>query len=435
MPLRIAGFLVLCAILVFFLQREQDRGTLHQFERLFVDWLIGNHAESIREPAITFVRLDEVEKEIFETWPLNQLDYAVVLKNLEKYQPGVIMVAPVLKWKQEDEIGLSVLRTRILRVPQVLLGCVIENNPVPTQDGEETPLPASAKLPVLKNIEGDLLEIPSFTGFAALPEAGLLPGTEIGFTQFDLPGTGGAGALRVPLLARRGEEVVASFVLQALLTQHGASPSDVRVTLGEAIRIEGPSLSIPIDRAGNLTVFGGLRHRLPKLNAGALLLAREPGIDLSALQDEPPIALDTLEKNIVLVGEDHADARRIPLDNQTNISQAELLALAIATIQTDQHISRWPQTWQFSLWGGLVLLGLFVIRLPRRRAVMLGLLLLLFFVVGSLLLFQSTLTWAPPQVPLAIIGLTLVIGLLFGGENKKSEAAETASHQSSESKA
>lgn len=412
MPFRILSLIVISAVLVFFLHREQRRGILDEADRIFLDWLVANGGEMIKEPEITFLRLDDEEQRVFESWPLSRLDYAVILKNLERFNPDVIMVAPTLAWQVDDDITTAALRTQLLRVPQVLLGCVLENNSMNEDRGAMAAGLPEMLRPVV-NIEGDPSGIPAFTGVLALPEKSFLPGNTIGFTHIDLGPAAAASTLKVPLLARRDSVVTPSFILAALLIQNNRSEDDLVVKLGASIEISGTGVFIPIDEAGYLNVFAAVRERIPRLNASALFLARNPDVEGIDLRDENESHLDTLEKNIVLIGEDHFGARQIPIGKNHRISRAELLALAIATIQSNRYISRLDSRIEYGVWAGLVVLGMILLRFPRGRILGFSLLLLVFYLIGCLTLFQLRLIWLSPVIPVALILASCLWGLIL----------------------
>ena len=292
-------FLVLCGATVFFLNREEDRGSFASVNRTYIDWLIGNSKKKIQEPSVTFLRIDEEALSIFESEaPLGPVDFALLFSKLEIYDPKVTAVAPPLAWDDADELLLNTLKDGALKFDRLLLGAVLEQNPA----GEPISEGVLALFPKITNIEGDVSKIPGFTGALSLPEVQLRITSHMGFTHIDLGEADSADEdfLTVPLLARKGDHVIPSFVLQTVLLEHEVDAKTIEVKLGKSI-VVNDELSIPIDRAGNLAVFSGLRDRLPVHGADILIWnpedeaveAAAPGLkpeERQSLQLSPPPA-------------------------------------------------------------------------------------------------------------------------------------------------
>jgi CHASE2 domain-containing sensor protein len=405
-------FLLLCGVGVFFLQREEDRGTFASVNQTYIDWLIGNSKQKIQEPSVTLLRIDEGALEAYECEStFGPLEFAQLLNRLNDYMPKVAAIEPVLEWKEKEELLLNALRDTSLKCEKLLLGSVLELDP--------TGLPLSEAVlslfPAITNVKGELTRIPEFTGARDLPELQLRITSNLGFTAIDLGEAVAAreDSLAVPLLARDGEKVVPGFVLQAVMLENGVAPESVEVDLGKEIRL-GDTLSIPIDARGYLTVFAGLRERLPSYSASILIWKPDEVIGEGGNgQGMKPEERTALESRVVLIGYDNEPAKRIPLKKDVMISRAELFALAIATVQSGRYIRLLPETAQYGVWAVLVLAGLFLLRFRRQRAFAFGFLLLVLYFIGGMLLFQSSQTWMPVVIPLGLIGCLLLAALVL----------------------
>ena len=117
---------------------------------------------------------------------------------------------------------------------------------------------------------------------------------------------------------------------------------------------------------------------------------------------------------MVVLGLNDEPSRVVPIGKGETISRAELFALAIATIQSGRYIEKLPPPVRWAVWGGIVLLGLWLIRFPRQRAFSLALLAVLIYFIANMLLFQSTPRWIPPGAPLALLAVVLLAALIFG---------------------
>ena len=407
-------FLLICTAVTFFVQREEDGGAVDGVNRTYVDWLRGNSKQQLSSPSVTLLSIDEEQAPILQNWPPEPLDFSIMLRRLQLCEPKVVAAEPALKWDDADEGQLEILRTAGLKFDpgQLLLGSVLQYNQAapplkPSTLSLLRPLPA-------ENIEGEVDQLPEFTTVASLPDRRLTAiGAPVGFTEIDLGDEAPPGsALSAPLLARAGNTVIPSFVLLATMLDLDASPADLHVRLGHEITIKG-ELSIPIDSRGSLKVFTDLRPSLPVSKASILVLdpSSDGGGAGGQLGKEERMAL---ESRIVVLGMNDENSRVIPLGGGAKISRAELFALAIATIQSGRYIDRVAPSVKWAICAFIVLLGLLLIRMPRKRGFGLALLAVILYFIGNMILFQSTPRWVPPAVPLALLACVLLATLTLG---------------------
>jgi hypothetical protein len=231
----------------------------------------------------------------------------------------------------------------------------------------------------------------------------------------------------VPLLARHGDRVIPSFVLMAIIKEADVTLEAVTVSLGErTIRVgSGDGLVIPIDPGGRLSVHTGIREAVSKPDDGAeiLVLAGAEDIIDQLTEDQKAALLN----RIVILGLDDEASRNIELPkNREKISQAELFAMAIATIQARRFIQKVAPAVEFGIWVGLGLLGLLLMRLRRKGGVVMwwGVLLIL-YIVGTLMLFQYTGQWVPLVVPMGILASIFLVALVLPASRPKLAAEET----------
>ncbi len=410
-------FLLIAGAMAFFLNREERRGTFEAVDRNYRSFLMANTQEKIEEPSVTFLGIDDPGKGVFGEWPLGPVNYSILVDNLARNEPKVIAVETVLGWRgTRDDIELSSLRSSLSRLvdrDKVLLGAELMQNP----SGEPIRESTLSLFPRLTKVVGDRSRVPEFTHAGALPEAALMAiGPRLGFTRIDL---GDAEAKRerdsftVPLLARHGQRLVPSFILMTMVLEAGAEMDAVEVLFDKKlIRISGEqNLEIPIDRGGRLVVHTGIREAISKHNADILILDSEEDIRDQLEEAEKK----SLLSRIVILGTDDEIARTIELPkNKEKISQSELFAMAIATIQAKRFIHKLSPLVESGIWAALVAIGLWMLRSSRRgRLAMLWLVLLILYIASSLMLFQYTRQWAPLVVPVGIIASIFVVGLLL----------------------
>jgi len=398
-------FLVVAATISFFLNREDDRGTFAKVDQEYISWLMANSKADIQEPSVTFLQIEDPDGSMFSDWPLQPIDYSILLGNLGKREPNVMAVTPTLEWGgSQERLYIDSLQNVLNRtdLDKVLFGAVLLENPA----GEPIKQSTLSLFPQIENVEGDRSLIPEFTNIRTLPEPALTSfGPHLGFTRIDL---GDAetekvnDSITVPMLARHGDHIVPSFVLLAMMLDNKVPMGDVEVDLGNVIRL-GDGLEIPIDRSGRLYVFTRIREKITKENVDILIATGDSNI-AGQISDSQKVAL---EKRIVILGYDDPDSRTIPLRGE-KISLGELFAMAMATIQAEQFIQKVQPTVRYAIWGALALLGLLLLRWKRGKGALAWVFLLVLYFVGNLILFQYSMQWTSLMVPM---GILVVIGL------------------------
>ncbi len=392
-------FTFLIAALVAALLPLERGGSFQKLNQTFVSWLSANAAKDTSSPSITLLRLEEGD---WSSWPPGPLDFATIFSNLDRFSPPTVAVEPVLDWEDPHPQQISSLSTHALAVPSLLLGIGLQVNPAAADILDPTLLSLFETLP---NVSGDISRIPTFTGIHAIPTESVRRPHYLGHTYIDLSEGHGADqdVLKVPLLARYGDHVVPSFVLQAVLLKGRLPLSLVRVVLGDSIQA-GESLRIPIDASGNLAVSPDWKRQIPSLSADVLLAGDDPDPTLLG-EGESIAALETLRTNLVLIGPTGPGVRSFERPGGGRISRTEIFAAAIATIQSGRFSIRLPDHLQYLAWAAAALFALLTALFARRRpsAVTAAALGLLAIAIISLIAFQSTRHWCPPTIPAAIV--------------------------------
>ena len=425
-------FLLLCLIAAFFVNREDQRNGMNPLNALYEDWLRGTSREQLNPPSITLLRIDDSDQG-FWSWPPNPLDYAQMLHRLRSYNPKVVATEPLLHWQNADTGLLETLRTACLQYNkgQILLSSILQFNQA-SRAPEEATLSLLWPLP---SIDGDIKKIPAFTNIISLPNPRLTSlGFPAGFTTIDLGEiTRSEAHLSVPLLARIDNTVVPSFVLLATMLELDVTADEIEVKLGEMINV-GNAITIPIDASGSLKIFTGMRARPAIHNAS--ILAHEPvknpqGTGGGLNKKER----DALKNRVILLGLDNKASRTIPTTQGEHISQAELFALAIATIQSRSYFGPVSDRACWIFWIAILIVGVMILRQRRRRAISFSLLLILLYFTGSMVFFQATQRWVPPAVPLTLLACVLLNALLLTSPGKKSRQPDDTDCDEEESSA
>ncbi len=213
---------------------------------------------------------------------------------------------------------------------------------------------------------------------------------------------------------------------------HELTVEDVTVNLrGHQSSIQiGDLYSVPIHADGSFTIYHGTKGIFPRLDYAAIALStsrfNEMAEKLDAANAE---ALETLRTNAVLIGYDQEAARQYSLPNGDRVSRGEVLAMAVATIQSGRHITSWPNLYRLISLAILVLAGLYLFRGSRLKAVGGAILLFLIFAAASIGIFQMFLSWSPPWTALAICGILFLLGLVLPGSARKTKQEPSSEEQ------
>ncbi len=402
----------------FFVNRENQRGGIDAINASYEDWLRATSGEKLNPPSVTLLRIDDSETG-FWGWPPNPLDYAQLLHRLKFYNPKVVAIEPTLHWQGADKGLLDALRTACLKYGkgQILLSSILQFNEA-SQRPEEATL---SLLWPLSSVAGDPKNIPAFTSIISLPNQRLTSlGFPAAFTSIDLgEDTGPDEGLSVPLLARIDQTIVPSFVLLTIMLELGVTADEVEIQLGKTINV-GNKTTIPIDPSGALAIPRGIR--IGAMIHNASILAHNP--EENSEQDTGGLSekeSDALANRVILIGLDNKGSRTIPTEQGEVISQAELFALAIATIQSNSYFGPVSQQTAWIAWALILTVGVIILRHKRRRAISFSLLLILLYFTGNMILFQSTQRWISPAVPFALLTCTLLSALLLTTTGKTTD--------------
>ncbi len=424
MLFRLIIFLLLAAGILWLFETEAGRQRVEfapSVNQVWLKFCVGNAREKISEPAVTLARITENHEPLLpDTTELTQLDFATLLGALSRFEPTSVSVAPVLAWEGQDVFGQPGLKLNSLTLPKLTLGAEVKN------DKDADPAGLKGKFPVIENVSGDVSKLSPVSAVTAFPDAEVLTNGTAGFTHIQgLEGTVSEGkkgntAPKVALLARAGEEVIPSFLLLSILSYEGLDVGAVRVELPPAaktasVRID-ERIVIPIDKEGRLKVYlnaGISGASVQRLESQKLHLAAEIGDQFADFISEDKAAIESLGKNLVMIGYDRAADRQLSLGEWGTISRAELLARCAATIQSGRYIEMWPLWLRASSYGIIFLGALLIFRLERRRVPFWGVVFAFLFFGSSLIIFKGKLLWTSPLPGLGLIVLMILTGLIL----------------------
>ena len=398
-------FIVSCVFSLFLVEREKNEKIVIDFESSYVNWLLDTKKERKEPSSITLLTLDDSEESVIQDWPPSPLDYAVILNNLKQYDPKLIAIEPSLEFLGQEEGLIETLRTACLAFNQesLLLSaiCQMDRSIDPTiEKGENF-------FDIIDSVNGDTTNIPEFTRINSLPNQRFAAmGLPIAFTRIDLADNNNdEGIYKFPLIAKIGDKIVPSFVLKAIMLDFNVKADQVIINIGDNIKL-GNRKTIPIDNRGHVQIYPALQEDL--------------SIEKINLLTVPPDELDgkyklLLGNRIILIGnnQNSESIKNIPFRNNSRISNAEHMALAISTIQSGLFISEFSKNKEILIWSILILIGAMILKSHSLKAFSRIGLLIIIYLSFSMLLFQSNGQWASPIAPLALFIVMTMFSLVL----------------------
>ena len=398
-------FIVSCVFSLFLVEREKNEKIVIDFESSYVNWLLDTKKERKELSSITLLTLDDSEESVIQDWPPSPLDYAVILNNLKQYDPELIAIEPSLEFLGQEEGLIETLRTACLAFNQqsLLLSavCQMDRSIDPTiEKGENF-------FDIIDSVNGETTNIPEFTRINSLPNQRFAAmGLPIAFTRIDLADNNNdEGIYKFPLIARIGDKIVPSFVLKAIMLDFNIKADQVIINIGDNIKL-GNRKTIPIDNRGHVQIYPALQEDL--------------SIEKINLLTVPPDELDgkyklLLGNRIIIIGNNQKSEsiRNIPFRNNSQISNAEHMALAISTIQSGLFISEFSKNKERLIWSILILIGAMILKSHSLKAFSRIGLLIIIYLSFSMLLFQSNGQWASPIAPLALFIVMTMFSLVL----------------------
>jgi len=385
--------LVLLAGLV--LMRESRQEPLAGWDDRWVDFLATSGRMAQPEAAVTLVGIGDGSLQE-HPWPWSPLDFSLFFQAVLPYNPAVVAVDEVLDW---DRFALpeaqmkklpqyeKILLDQIHRAPRMLLGAQLgfPDDPQVAPPWQEVPL--------LRQVKGDLRELPEYPIVELQPSEEFRLASTIGFTN--LPPTQ-ERYNSVPLIFRQNGQVVPSFPLQAMMMWSRLTPDEVSVVLGSHIDLSHKR-RIPIDARGRMRVdFAAPRGAV---SFDDLLFASE-----QAAAGKPAVVdLSKLKGRIVLLSRIDKKAQAVPLAARRNGSPGELFAAAIATMQSHSYIRRAPVWAEILVLAMVAVIAFLAPRWSKWGTTGAGFILLIGYALVSMAVFHRHLVWLPGVLPLGTV--------------------------------
>lgn len=442
---RFVTFVVFAIVLIAVGEWGLRQGKFAGLDQFWLDFCVANSGDRIEPPAVTVVRIDDGYEPLRigedanrpNDGSLSRLDYATILALTAKFQPRSVTFLPTPSFDESltlNKTDIAPLKDAAMKLPRILTATTVSN------DGEQAKEAAALPYPALK-VEGEPAAVLGFTRTVRFPDDQILAnGTPLFKSIESARDLVSKQAIRIPLVARRGDQVVPSIVLAAV-ANHAGVPLDqivLKLDAGSPKILVGDVHEIPVAADGTLSLparsgistalraiqrgdDGTTRPILPfaTLTVDELAYTGEENDEvakriLAELQPE----FDSLARNHVVIGFDRTADRRIETGTGETLSETGLIARAIAVIQSGRYFQLWPSWLRWFVIADILILAAILYRFPRRKFLPVAVLASVTLLVAMVMGFSATLYWTPPFVIFALLGLMIAIGVLVPARTK-----------------
>lgn len=416
MYIRILVLLCCLATTGWYLHREQQAGRLQRVDDLFLDFLVANGRERFTAPPpkaesdVVFIRMRAEEATDYASWPPPPVDWRTVLTGLKAYEPSVVVITTPLTWGRPAPDFVPAVADALLPFPSVVLG-------VETEVGEGNRDTNSFmgdlhdSIPRFQRVDGDLHLAPTLLSLVTAPDPAVRHQGELGLLSAHL----NKDTWLLPYAVREGETLVPSILAQTMarLTKTPYSLHRIRLGPGGGAYLQ-EGLFVPLEVMGEFSLDA--KSTVPTVNA--LTLMAGTLADGTSVEDKAALG----KGKVMVVGIDRDGAGEPPVF-------ARLYAQALSQILALPRLRMLSPMEQWGAWGVAVLAALWMLlRVRRSRAIFMGLGLVLVALALSFTLFQASLLWCPPTMPVALILTGALVATILGvkGDVKETSTSSPA---------
>lgn len=382
------------------LDREHRAGRFQHVDELFLDFLVANARDrfitaddqAVSASPVVLVKMRLADKAEYAGWPPRPLDWQMVLKGLQAFNPAVVVVPETLFWGRPSPEFVNEAAQALVPFPSTVLG-------VEAQLAASRETPAflggfESSLPSFQKVQGDIGAVPPLGALIAPPDDLLRRQAEIGIA---IPvDAKGAGKLSY---AVQEDGHLLPTVLAQTLTRFTQTPyATQRLLLGPGA---GAYLSngafVPLSAAGEFII----NTKQPVHEVDALHLMTSELSEALSPQDKAHLSGD----KVIVIG----------TDDGTPGNFARLHAQALAQVLAAPRLRLLPDWVQWITWGAAGLAGAWIVFfVPRKKALLRGMLYIFLALVICFLAFQSSLIWCPPTIPAALLAVSAVFARIAG---------------------
>jgi hypothetical protein len=396
--IRAVILLVILTSLGWWLDREHQEGRFQRVDELFLDFLVANARDRFEKAApsadnpVVLVKMRAADKAEYAGWPPRPLDWQMVLKGLQPFDPAVLVIPETLMWGSPSPEFVREASEALIPFPSTVLG--IEAQLATSADSPAFLGGLDDALPRFEKFSREFAAVPALGALITAPDDLLRRQAEIGisFARKDDDRT------LLPYALQEGGRLRPTVLAQAVSRVSSTPYATHRLLLGPGA---GAYLAnggfVPLNASGEFIVGG--QQSVSEVNA------------LNLMTVEMADALSAADKQhlsggkIIVIGTD---------DDATG-GLARVHAQALAQVLAMPRIHLLPSYVQWLIWTVAALAGFWlVLRVPQKKALLRGAAFIFAGLVICFLAFQSALIWCPPTLPAALLTASALFARVAG---------------------
>lgn len=390
---------LLLGSLGWWLNREHQAGRFQKVDEMFLDFLVANSrehfvlakAKSLTTSPVVLVKMRTADKAEYAEWPPGPLDWQMLLKGLQSYQPAAVVVPETLFWGRPSPKFVNEAAQALLPIPSTVLGVEAE---LATDDRTPAFLGGlEDSLPVFQKIQGDVHSVPPLKALIAAPDEKLRQQAELG----------------IALVHKKDHEVQLPYAVQEGGKLH---PTVLAQALARFTKTPYATHRLALGTGSGAYLNGGVFVNLTK--SGEWVCMNQSIHEVDALKLMTPDLAEALSEQ----DKQHLSGGKlivIGTDDDQSGGLARLHAVALTEILAMPRLRLLSDWAQWIVWGAVGLVGIWLgCFVPRHTALLRGALCIFAALVICFLTFQSSLIWCPPTMPAALLLVSAVFARIAG---------------------
>jgi CHASE2 domain-containing sensor protein len=388
------------------LYHVQQSGQLLEIDHHFEDFLIANSRSHFDLSKVTpadsvlTIAIHQDEAAEYESWPPSPLEWRMILDEVQKWQPELLVITEPLQWTESQPEFLGALERSLQQFPSVVLGVeALLVSPAVSTDPPTVPFWGELRdqiphYPSVKNTTATH-RLPRLQSLLQAPERSLRPNAELGIIANAAAAEEGHPIAFTSFSADDSIHFHPTLLSQALtrVTRSPYSGQRLRLGTGAGLHLARGHF-FPLNPDGTFDLPQDL-SAIPQINALDLLTGTHAGT-LSRQQ------LDAIASvKHVFIG----------IKKSTTDSSLEQQALTLAHFLSLPQPQRLQFQSQWIIWAGSAILSVFLV--SRGKSLTLAILLIFTALTLSYLMFESTFVWCPPTLPAALLLSGGLLSCLF----------------------
>lgn len=388
---------ILLGSLGWWMEREHQAGHFQRVDELFLDFLVANARDRFEKPEaqaaatspVVWVKMRSADKAEYAGWPPRPLDWQMILKGLQPFEPAVIIVPETLLWGKPSPEFVNEAAQAMVPFPSAILG--VESQLAANREAPAFMGGLEDALPRFQKAQGDLAAVPPLGALIAAPDDLMRRQAELGISS----SRNADGVSFLPYALMESGNLRPTVLAQALSRISKTPYATHRLLLGPgAGAYLANGIFVPLNPAGEFRV----EAKTTVIEVDALNLMTDGLAEVLSPQDKANLS----DGKMIVIGTDDGDLAKLH-------AQALTQVMAMPRLKMLSPIVQWI-LWSAAAWAGAWL----VFFVPKPKALLRGLLFIFAFLVICFLAFQSQLIWCPPTIPAALIAASALFARIAG---------------------